>query len=122
MADDVKLELKPSQEVVAAANTEVTVTDAKGRLIILKRPGVLAQFRLVEVMGDSAKNAVYMNMILPLIFVASIDGDSVAKATKAQIEALIQRLDDEGVEAVAEAVQKNWGKQDPEADQAALKN
>jgi hypothetical protein len=122
MADDIKLDIKPSQEVVAAANAEVTVVDAKGREIVLKKPGVLAQFRLVEVMGDSAKNVVYMNMILPLIFVASIGGDPVAKSTKAQIEALIQRLDDEGVEAVAEAVQKNWGKQDPEADQATLKN
>lgn len=122
MADDIKLEVKPSQEVVAAANAEVTVPDAKGRQIVLKKPGILAQFRLVELMGDSAKNVVYMNMILPLIFVTSIDGDPVAKSTKAQIEALIQRLDDEGVEAVAEAVQKNWGKQDPGADQAALKN
>lgn len=119
---DVRLEVTPSQELVNAGNSEVTVTDAKGRTIVLKKPGTLAQFRLVELMGESAKNVVYMNMVLPLIFVVSIDGDSVNKATKPQIEALIQRLDDEGVEAVAQAVQEHWGKQDPEADQAALKN
>ncbi|MFC4526417.1 hypothetical protein ISN76_12905 [Dyella halodurans] len=122
MSDDVKVELTPSQELVGAANAEVTVADAKGRQILLKKPGTLAQFRLVELMGDSARNVVYMNMVLPLIFVASIDGDPVAKSTKAQIEALIQRLDDEGVEAVAEGVQANWGKQDPAADKAAVKN
>jgi len=122
MSEDVKLEVTASQELVNASKSEATVTDAKGREILLKKPGTLAQFRLVEMMGESAKNVVYMNMVLPLIFVASIDGDAVTKSTKAQIEALIQRLDDEGVEAVVQGVQANWGSPDPEADRAAIKN
>ena len=44
-----------------------------GRTIGLKKPAVLAQFRLVEVLGESAANDVHMGMVLPLMFVVSID-------------------------------------------------
>jgi hypothetical protein len=64
-----------------------------------------------------------MAMVLPLLFVAGINDDRLtALSTKREVEALIQRLDDDGVAAVMEGVQKHWGPQDPEADKAALKN
>lgn len=113
----------PSEEVIAKAIAEVSITDARGRTITLKKPGVLAQYRLVEALGDTAKNEVYTAMVLPLIYVAGIDGEPVFQPTgKREIEALIQRLDEDGVEAVSEAVMKNFGKVKPEADKAALKN
>lgn len=113
----------PSQEVVAKAVTEVTVTDENGRSITLKKPGVLAQFRLVEMLGDSASNAAYVGMVLPLIYVTAIDGDAVSRiTTKIGLDGLIQRLDEEGVVAVAKGVQANFGRQNPEEDAAALKN
>lgn len=113
----------PSDEAVAKATAAVSVTDAGGRTIVLKKPGVLAQYRLVEMMGDSAKNDVYMNMVLPLIFVTSIDGDPVAMpSTKRELEALIQRLDEDGIAAVVAGVQEHFGAPDPEKDKAAVKN
>lgn len=113
----------PTAEVIAKAKAEVVITDDKGRSIKLKKPGVLAQYRLIEVLGDSAKNEVYMGMVLPLIFVSEIDGEAVfSPAKKSEVEALIQRLDEEGIAAVMAGVQENFGKSDPEADQAALKN
>lgn len=122
MEPDVKLTLTPSEQVVAKAAAEITVTDTAGRTIKLKKPGVLAQFRLVEVMGETAKNQVYMGMVLPLIYVISIDGDPVFQPTsKLQVEALIQLLDEHGVDAVMEGVNANFGAVDPEADKAALK-
>ena len=122
MADDVKVELTPSADLVNNARAPVTVTDAKGRAIVLRKPGVLAQYRLVETLGASASNEVYMSMVLPLIYIESIDGDVVSTAKRLQIDALIQRLDEEGIKAVMEGVQANFGAPDPEADKAALKN
>jgi hypothetical protein len=120
--DDVKLTLRPSQDVVQKAIAEFTVTDSAGRVIKLKKPGVLAQFRLVEVLGESAKNQVYMGMVLPLIYVTAVDDLPVFQpASKLQVEALIQQLDEHGVEAVMQGVQEHFGTTDPEADKAALK-
>lgn len=113
----------PSEEVVQKALFECTVTDAKGRVITLKKPGVLAQFRLIEALGETAKNEVYMGMVLPLIFIAAIDGDAVLTPTrKSEVEALIQRLDEPGITAVVSGVQEHFGQSNPEADKAALKN
>ena len=120
---DPKVTLTPSDEVVAKALAEVVVTDELGRSIKLKKPGVLAQYRLIEALGDAAKNEVYTAMVLPLIFVSDIDGDAVYQPTsKREIEALIQRLDEAGIVAVNAGVSENFGKSRPETDQAALKN
>jgi len=114
----------PSAQAVAKANAEVVFIDPKGRSIKLKKPGILAQYRLVELLGpETAKNVVYLGMVTPLIYVAEIDGDPVQfPVSKREIEALIQRLDEEGVEAVMEEVTKNYKAADPETDKAALKN
>jgi hypothetical protein len=119
----VRLNVSPSEQVIAKAAQEAEVIDALGRIIVLRKPGPLAQFRVVEAVGnDAAKNEVYMGMVLPLIFVVSIDEAIVPPpVTKAQIEALIQRLGEEGIAAVAEGVYANFGKQDPEKDKAEIK-
>lgn len=126
MAKTPKLEIlstTPSSEVVAKATAEVTVTDARGRVITLKKPGVLAQYRLVEALGDSAKNDVYMGMVAPLIFVSAIDGDPVYQPSKkSEVEALIQQLDEDGLTAVMEKAREAFGNSDPEGDRAKLKN
>ena len=126
MSKTPKLEIlptTPSAEVVAKATSEVTVTDARGRVITLKKPGVLAQFRLVEALGDSAKNDVYMGMVAPLIFVSAIDGDPVYQPSKkSEVEALIQQLDEDGLTAVMEKAREAFGNSDPEGDRAKLKN
>lgn len=113
----------PSAEVVAKATAEVTVTDARGRVITLKKPGVLAQFRLVEALGDTARNQTYVEMVSPLIYVSAIDGDPVfPPSKKSEVEALIQQLDEDGLNAVIEKAHEAFGKSDPEGDKAKLKN
>jgi hypothetical protein len=99
---------RPSDEVLKTANTEVSITDAKGRVITLRKPGVLAQYRLVEMIGDSAKNKAYMGMILPLLFVSTIDGNLTSIVKKSELEALIQQLDEEGIKSVMEGVQEHF--------------
>lgn len=119
----VQIDKTPSAQAVAKAAVEASVTDARGRAIVLKKPGILAQYRLIEALGDSAKNEVYMGMVLPLIFVASIDGDQVFMPnTKREVEALISLLDEDGVSAVVNGVQEHFGQSDPARDKAALKN
>lgn len=113
----------PSAQVVAHSVAEVSVVDASGRSITLKKPGVLAQFKLVEMLGDSAQNAAYVGMVLPLIYVTAIDGETIPRiTTKLGLEGLIQRLDEDGVMAVATGVMEHFGKQNPEKDAAAVKN
>jgi hypothetical protein len=123
MNDTVKISINPTEQIIANANAEEVVTDPKGRTIKLKKPGVLAQFRLIEALGDTAQNAVYMGMVMPLIFVSEIDGEAVFPPnTKREVEALIQRLDTDGVNFVAQIVPEKFGKTDAEKDKAALKN
>lgn len=113
----------PTAQVIAAAKAEFVFTDAKGRAITLKKPGVLAQYRLIEALGPSASNETYVSMVLPLIYVAKIDDDVLTPpTTKIQVEALIQRLDEEGVAGVMENVQANFGKPDPKQDEVNVKN
>lgn len=123
MAEDVKVTLSPSEELIAKASAEQVVEDSTGRIITLRKPSVLAQYRLVEMLGETAKNQVYMGMVLPLLYVSAINDDKLpALSTKREVEALIQRLDEAGIEAIMKGVQEHFGAPDPEADKAALKN
>lgn len=113
----------PAAQAVAKASATAEVLDERGRLITLKKPGVLAQFRLIEALGDTAQNQVYMAMVLPLIFVSSIDGEAVIPPTrKSEVEALIQRLDEDGISAVQLGVREHYGQSTPDEDRAAIKN
>jgi hypothetical protein len=94
----------------------VKVTDARGREITLRKPPVLAQFRFVEALGKSAENQSYLAMTMPLIFIGAIDGVAVPTPnTKGEVEALIQRLDEEGLEALMTGVQEHFAV-DPSAE------
>lgn len=110
----------PSVEVVKAATAEASVKDARGRNITLRKPGALAQFRLMEAVGGT--NAGYIHMCMPLIYVAAIDGDTISPIrTKGEVEALVQRLEEDGLVAVSEGVEANFAAPDPSKDIEALK-
>jgi hypothetical protein len=112
----------PTGQVIATAAAEVMVEDSRGRVFTIRRPGILAQYRIIEVMGASADIATYRGMVTPLIYISAIDGDVVSQpVNKIQLEALIQRVGDEGLEAVVDGLIKHFGKSDPEADKAAIK-
>jgi hypothetical protein len=112
----------PTAQVIAKAAAECKVVDAKGRVITLKKPGILAQYRLIEALGDASKNETYVAMCIPLLYVAAVDSDPVTPlSNKMLVEALIQRMDDAGIEAVMKGVRDHFGASDPEADKAAIK-
>jgi hypothetical protein len=114
----------PSDTLVKKAAAEVTIDTPNGFAVTLKRPGVLSSFRLVKMLGDAARNVVYMNMVLPFTYIVAIDGKPVAPPnTEREIEALISRLDEDGVAAVMNAVAENFGaQQDPAEAQNEVKN
>lgn len=119
----ITIKATPSAEVIAMAVKPVVVVDGQGRAITLQKPGVLAQFRMIEMLGDTAQNQVYVAMVLPLMFITDIDGEPVARcSTRRELDALIQRMDEDGVLAVTKGVAENFGQSNPEADQATLKN
>lgn len=104
----------PSEEVVQKATEVFYAQDGRGRRIGLKKPGVLAQFRLVDLLGETAKNEVYMGMILPLIWVCSIEENGTVEevlfpATRSELDALIQRIDEDGIIAIATELNKAAG-------------
>lgn len=113
----------PAAQALQKANEEVVIKDSKGRSITLKQPGVLAQFRMMEALGDElSRNSAYMMMSLPMLFITSIDGDPVYQPkTKLEHEALIQRLDHHGIDAVVMGVREHFGAPDPEKEKNTIK-
>lgn len=113
----------PSEQLITAAEDEAAATDARGRRIGLKKPGILSQFRIVAFVGNErASNQTYMQMILPITFVTAIDDDPVTPPnTLSELEAIIKRLGEDGVNAVMMKVMETWGQRDAEADKTAIK-
>lgn len=110
----------PSAQMAHAA--EFNVSDALGRTITLRRPGVLAQYRLVEALGDTAENRTYMAMVLPIVYVSAVDAEPVLPPqSKLEVEALLQLLDSEGLAAVMAGMQEHFSPQPPAKRQEAVK-
>jgi hypothetical protein len=113
----------PSAAIVKQAAQRVVVESANGHSIALQKPGVLAQFRLVKILGKSAENTVYVQMVLPMTYVVEIDGVPVNQPnSEREIEALITRLDEEGVAAVMQGVSENFGAQSADDVRDEIKN
>lgn len=93
------------------------IIDAKGRKIGLKRPPFLANYKLVEAIGNSAENRVYLAMCMPVLYLDSIDGDKILLPTsKGQLEALIQRLDEYGMNALNDGIAKYFSPDNQEEE------
>ena len=79
------------------------VVDARGRLLGLRRLSVLDRLRLYEAAGaELSRNDRWLGLAVLAASVAAIDGVPVPMpASKAGIEAAVQRLDEAGLAAVA---------------------
>lgn len=112
------IESTPSEQLIAQAQETHQVIDSKGRVITLKEPGVLQEFKFVELVGgEAAMNPVWMNMTMPLIYVSAIDESPVFQpVSRLQIDGLIERLGRHGVDAVQKGVTANWSKKDPKKE------
>lgn len=96
----------PSARLVAAAQAAPAVTDAAGRVLALRRLTALDKLRLYKAAGPLlAQNAPWMGLALLAASVSAIDDVPVPPpATEAQIEALVGRLGEYGLAAIAETL------------------
>jgi hypothetical protein len=93
----------PSTRLIAAAQAAPEVTDAKGRRLALRRLTALDKLRLFKAAGPNlAQNQPWLGMAVLAASVAAIDDVPVPPpATEGQIEALVNRLGDPGLAAIA---------------------
>lgn len=96
----------PSARLVAAAQAAPTVTDGRGRVLSLRRLTALDKLRLFKAAGPLlAQNQPWLGMAVLACSVAAVDEVPVPPAvTEGQIEALVARLGDDGLAAVAAAL------------------
>jgi len=110
------------KELIKRAEKTHEIIDDLGRIITLRKPGMLAQYRFVEMLGRSADSESFMNMTMPLRYVIGIDDDDkVACGTRRELDALIQRLGEEGVTAVMKGVNEQFAPASAEEEKSELK-
>lgn len=100
----------------------VMITDAKNRRLKLKRPTILQESRLIRVLGEDAENPTYLNAYaLPAAMVVEIDGEPVNfPSNQIQLDAVLQRLDREGMAAVIQYITSKPAQ--PTEETTAIKN
>ena len=82
------------------------VEDARGRILQWSRLGYLDQMRLAEIAGPTtSKNEAWMLPAMVAFSVTAIGGERVAKpVSRMQLDAMIQRLGDDGMDALVSAI------------------
>jgi len=84
------------------------IKDELGRTIILRKPNVMDQYYLNKSLGEDAKNPTCYSMMLPIIYVAKIDNQVIERPLSYQeCLASLQRLGNEGITAIAEAINES---------------
>lgn len=95
--------MSPSEKIISGAAQTSEVRDALGRKLTLRRLNAVDRLRLFKAVGPMlSENAAYLGMAMLAVSVSSIDDVPVpAPGNEAQLEALVLRLGDEGLEASA---------------------
>jgi len=98
--------MTPTANILADAAEERSVIDTLGRRLALRKLTALDKLRLLKAAGpDLAMNQPWLSMAMLAVSVAAIDDVPIPRpSTEVQIEALVGRLGDEGIEAVAEII------------------
>ena len=96
----------PSAKLVRAATAPISVQDACGRELVLRRMTALDRLRLFKAVGPMlSQNEPYLGMAMLASSVTEIDGVPVpAPVTESQLEALVAKLGDAGIATVAKAL------------------
>jgi hypothetical protein len=110
----------PTQQIVQDANRIEYVTDSLGRVLGVKRINAKHRFRVVKALS-TATGEKPQALFLALIACAccSVDGDQVPfPINEIQVEALISRLEQEGLDAIGECIATKF----PDASRQDIKN
>lgn len=103
----------------------VTVTDAQDRSIEVRRLKPIERMRLFQMIGaENAMNGPYLGYANLAFSVSKIDGEAVPVPQNVTgIEAMVKRLDQDGLDAVGEAFKKLYpDAAEQEVAQAEIKN
>jgi hypothetical protein len=92
---------QPAPAVAAPSKTTATAMDSRGRNITVRRLLPLHKLRLFAVAGELASNEAWMSLAAIAWAVTSIDSDPVTVNSRREIEYVLERLSDEGLEAAA---------------------
>ena len=100
----------PSQQIIADANRVVKVTDARGRSIGIRKVTTSIRRRVSLAMSsENQTKSLYVGQVFLAAAVCEIDGENVnLPQNDLQFGALIDRLDDDGFEAVSSGYQENF--------------
>jgi hypothetical protein len=103
----------PTSSILAAAAVDRTAMTADGTRLTLRRLNALDKLRLFKAAGPVlAQNEPWLGMALLASSVASIDDVPVPQpGTEHQIEAMVARLGDAGIAAVAAALRSDSAEQ-----------
>ena len=106
----------PSDALLEAARQENVVRDATGRRIPLRRLGALDKLRLFEAAGPVLSgNDRWLGMAVLACSVTAIDDVPwPMPASKQGVEAMVQRLGDDGIAAVSDALASDEADADPD--------
>ncbi len=108
--------MEPGSVITAAAAAEQIVTTTDGRRLTLRRLNALDKLRLFKAAGPMlSQNEPWLGMALLASSVVAIDDVPVpVPVTENQIEAMVARLGDTGVAAVAAALRPDMARQPAE--------
>lgn len=98
----------PTATIVSRSIKSEEIVDSSKRRLVVRLPNALDKLRVFKAAGaDLASNQPWISMAVLASSVTAIDDIPVPFPTsEGQIEALISRLGDEGLDAIAQAVEQ----------------
>jgi protein gp37 len=98
--------MSPTASVLAAAQERLSAVDNIGRTLIVRRLNALDKLRLLKAAGPAlSENQAWLGVAMLAASVTEIDGVPVPMpVTEQQIEVLVGRLGDPGLDGIAAAL------------------
>jgi hypothetical protein len=113
----------PSQTILKDAFAPVSVTDDTGRTIEAARLKPSERFAIKRMMGDEAGNGSLYREVFLIAHCRALDGERINKPTSMlQVMALMDRLNDEGLKALDQAIDLIYRFNDDESFKDVAKN
>jgi hypothetical protein len=102
-----------TEQLAAAAQNKVLVTDMRGRIIAVHKLNLLNYYMLAKAMKEDASNPALMDMATTAAAVRRIDTtDFAMPSTEADVRFLMQMLDFDGLKAAGEGLRQLHSKGD----------
>lgn len=98
--------MTPTASVLGAAEARLTTTDQTGRSIVARKLNALDKLRLLKAAGPIlSENQAWLGVAMLAASVVEIDGiPAPMPVTEQQIESLVAKLGDAGLDAIAGAL------------------